>query len=60
VEKHKKCGYIPTRHIVLQLMWPVLEASNPFCKHLKISLVVGEDTDPGQERLRFKWRYINV
>ena len=35
-------------------------SSDQFCKHLKTSLFVSEDTDPSWERLWFKWRYINV
>jgi len=35
-------------------------SSGQFRKHLKTSLFVSEDTDPGRERLWFKGRYINV
>ena len=42
----------------LRDLYPI--SSDQFRKHLKTSLFVIEDTDPGRERLWFKWRYINV
>ena len=34
-------------------------SSDKFRKHLKTSLFVIEDTDPGRDRLCLEWRYIN-
>jgi len=43
----------------LRDLFPISSDQFP-CRHLKTSLYVSEDTDLGQERLWFKWCYINV
>ena len=54
------CGPIQLSQFIQSIkdLFPI--SSDQFRKHLKTSLFVSEDSDPGREHPWFKWHYVNT